>query len=149
MNALIDLVNWQDIGLFLLDLVLAVLTGMLIGHERHSAGKIMGKRSTIILVVGSFLFTYASLRVGLDHGRVIAQIVTGVGFIGAGLIFKKGDKDIYNLTTAILVWTTAAIGVLIGMNLLIEAVLASLVVFVTLRTKEIDKRIKKDTETDV
>lgn len=149
MNALIDLVNWQDIGLFLLDLVLAVLIGMLIGHERHSAGKIMGKRSTIILVVGSFLFTYASLRVGLDHGRVIAQIVTGVGFIGAGLIFKKGDKDIYNLTTAILVWTTAAIGVLIGMNLLIEAVLASLVVFVTLRTREIDKRIKKDTETDV
>lgn len=131
-----DLLNWSDICMFLLDLAIAVLVGMLIGHERHTAGKIMGKRSTIILIVGSFLFTYASLRVGVDHGRVIAQIVTGVGFIGAGIIFKKGDKDIFNLTTAILVWTMAAIGVLIGLNLLVEAVVASVVVFVVLHTKQ-------------
>ena len=88
------------------------------------------------------------MGVGLDHGRVVAQIVTGVGFIGAGIIFKRGDKDILNLTTAILVWTMAAIGVLIGLNLLIEAVVASAVIYVTLRTKDVIRRNEKDNKED-
>ena len=92
----------------------------------------MGERSTIILIIGSYLFSYASLRCGVDHSRVIAQIVTGVGFIGAGIIFKKGEKDIVNLTTAILVWTVAALGVLVGIGLRVEAIVASVVVFLVL-----------------
>ena len=95
----------------------------------------MGERSTIILIIGSYLFAYASLRCGIDHSRVIAQIVTGVGFIGAGIIFKKGEKDIFNLTTAILVWTVAALGVLVGIGLRVEALLAALVVYLVLRVR--------------
>lgn len=120
---------------FAIDLVLALLIGLLVGHERHAAGKTMGERSTIILIIGSYLFTFASLRCGIDHSRVIAQIVTGVGFIGAGIIFKKGEKDIYNLTTAILVWTVAALGVLVGIGFRLEAILASLVVYLVLRIR--------------
>ena len=117
---------------FAIDLVLALLIGLLVGHERHAAGKTMGERSTIILIIGSYLFAYASLRCGLDHSRVIAQIVTGVGFIGAGIIFKKGEKDVINLTTAILVWTVAALGVLVGIGLRVEAIIAAIVVYLIL-----------------
>lgn len=148
MTDLTEIFAWPQIGVFLIDMAIAVTIGIVIGQERHAAGKIMGKRSTIILIVGAFLFTYASQRVGLDHGRVVAQIVTGVGFIGAGIIFKRGDKDILNLTTAILVWTMAAIGVLIGLNLLIEAVVASAVIYVTLRTKDVIRRNEKDNKED-
>lgn len=131
---------------FIIDLALVVLIGWLLGHERHEAGKIMGERSTIILIVGAYLFTYASLRVGNDHARVVAQIVSGVGFIGAGIIFKKGDRDIINLTTAILVWTVAALGVLVGLGLRFEAVVSSLVVFLVLLKHRKDKifKSKKD-----
>lgn len=120
---------------FSLDLALVLLIGWLVGHERHEAGKTMGERSTIILIVGSYLFAYASLRCGIDHSRVIAQIVTGVGFIGAGIIFKKGEKDIINLTTAILVWTVAALGVLVGIGLRVEAIVAAVVVYLVLRIR--------------
>ncbi len=127
---------------FIIDLALVVLIGWLLGHERHEAGKIMGERSTIILIVGAYLFTYASLRVGNDHARVVAQIVSGVGFIGAGIIFKKGDRDIVNLTTAILVWTVAALGVLVGLGLRVEAAVASLVVFLVLLKHRKDRNFK-------
>lgn len=133
---------------FCIDLLLAVLIGWLLGKERHEAGKIMGERSTIILIVGAYLFTYASLRVGNDHSRVVAQIVSGVGFIGAGIIFKKGDRDIVNLTTAILVWTVAALGVLVGLGLRVEAIVASTVVFfVLMKHRKIkNKPVKEDKE---
>jgi Uncharacterized membrane protein len=128
-----EFLDFSNIATFSVDLLLTLVIGFILGYERHLAGKIMGARSTMILIIGSFLFTYASLRVGVDHGRVIAQIVTGVGFIGAGIIFKKGDRDIINLTTAILVWTVAALGVLVGLGLRAEAIIASIVVFVVLR----------------
>ena len=124
--------DFSNVLTFSVDLLLVLLIGFVVGHERHEAGKTMGERSTIILIIGSYLFTYASLRCGLDHSRVIAQIVTGVGFIGAGIIFKKGEKDIINLTTAILVWTLAALGVLVGIGLRVEAILAAVVVYLVL-----------------
>ena len=128
-----NLFDLSNLPTFLFDLALTLLIGFLVGHERHEAGKTMGERSTIILIVGSYLFAYASLRCGIDHSRVIAQIVTGVGFIGAGIILKKGEKDIINLTTAILVWTVAALGVLVGIGLRVEAIVAALVVYFVLR----------------
>ncbi|MBR6868833.1 MAG: MgtC/SapB family protein [Bacteroidales bacterium] len=143
--------DFSNLLMFSFDLLLAVLIGWVVGHERHEAGKTMGERSTIILIVGSYLFTYASLRCGVDHSRVIAQIVTGVGFIGAGIIFKKGEKDIINLTTAILVWTVAALGVLVGLGLRVEAIVATLVVFLVLwvrRQQKSRQKSKENTETN-
>ena len=130
-----ELFDFSNLAAFSIDLLIVLLIGLLVGHERHVAGKTMGERSTIILIIGSYLFAYASLRCGIDHSRVIAQIVTGVGFIGAGIIFKKGEKDIINLTTAILVWTIAALGVLVGIGLRVEAILAALVVYLVLRIR--------------
>ena len=85
--------DFSNLLTFSIDMALVLLIGYVVGRERHEAGKTMGERSTIILIIGSYLFAYASLRCGIDHSRVIAQIVTGVGFIGAGIIFKKGEKD--------------------------------------------------------
>lgn len=133
---------------FSFDLLLVLLIGWVVGHERHEAGKTMGARSTIILIIGSYLFSYASLRCGVDHGRVIAQIVTGVGFIGAGIIFKKGEKDILNLTTAILVWTVAALGVLVGIGLRVEAIVAAVVVVLVLRIRRFKKVAGKRERSD-
>lgn len=134
----------SEVLAFAADLVLALLIGLLVGHERHSAGKTMGERSTIILIIGSYLFAYASLRCGIDHSRVIAQIVTGVGFIGAGIILKRGEKDIINLTTAILVWTVAALGVLVGIGLRVEAIVAALVVYFVLRIRHRREKSSSD-----
>ena len=139
-----NLFDFSNLLRFAVDLVLVLLIGLLVGHERHVAGKTMGERSTIILIIGSYLFAYASLRCGIDHSRVIAQIVTGVGFIGAGIIFKKGEKDIINLTTAILVWTVAELGVLVGIGLRVEAILAAFVVYLILRVRR--RRKENDSE---
>lgn len=143
-----ELFDFSNLLPFLIDLALVVLIGLLVGHERHLAGKTMGERSTIILIIGSYLFAYASLRCGVDHSRVIAQIVTGVGFIGAGIIFKKGEKDIINLTTAILVWTVAALGVLVGIGLRVEAIVAAVVVYFVLlvRRRREAARLKEQSE---
>ena len=131
--------DFSNLLVFCADLLLVTAIGLLVGHERHEAGKTIGERSMMILVIGSYLFTYASLRCGVDHSRVIAQIVTGVGFIGAGIIFKKGEKDIYNLTTAILVWTMAAVGVLVGISLRVEAIIGALTIYLVLRIRRFKK----------
>ena len=131
--------DFSNLLVFCADLLLVTAIGLLVGHERHEAGKTIGERSMMILVIGSYLFTYASLRCGVDHSRVIAQIVTGVGFIGAGIIFKKGEKDIYNLTTAILVWTMAAVGVLVGIGLRVEAIIGALTIYLVLRIRRFKK----------
>ena len=129
---------------FLFDLLLVFGIGFFVGHERHEAGKTLGERSSMILIIGSYLFAYASLRCGIDHSRVVAQIVTGVGFIGAGIIFKKGEKDIINLTTAILVWTVAALGVLVGIGLRVEAILGAVLVYLILRLRRRRELISGD-----
>ena len=144
-----ELFDLSNLPIFVLDLVIVLLIGLLVGHERHVAGKTMGERSTIILIIGSYLFAYASLRCGIDHARVIAQIVTGVGFIGAGIIFKKGEKDIINLTTAILVWTIAALGVLVGIGLRVEAIVAALVVYMVLRNRRMRDKEKEENKDHV
>ena len=144
-----ELFDISNLPIFVLDLVIVLLIGLLVGHERHVAGKTMGERSTIILIIGSYLFAYASLRCGIDHARVIAQIVTGVGFIGAGIIFKKGEKDIINLTTAILVWTIAALGVLVGIGLRVEALVAALVVYMVLRNRRMRDKEKEENKDHV
>lgn len=130
-----NMFDFSNLLPFLADMAIILLIGFWVGHERHGAGKTLGERSMMILMIGSYLFSYASLRCGIDHSRVIAQIVTGVGFIGAGIIFKKGEKTIINLTTAILVWTVAALGVLVGIGLRVEAVVASILVYSVLRIR--------------
>ena len=86
-------------------------------------------------MLGSFVFTYISIKIGGDPSRVAAQIASGVGFIGAGIIFKNGIDDIRHLTTAVLVWVLAALGSLISLGYLFESLMITGIIYIILKIK--------------
>jgi putative Mg2+ transporter-C (MgtC) family protein len=112
---MVDQGDWE----LLLRLVLAFVAGALVGVERERRNKPAGLRTHMLVAGGSAMFTLASLTMAADAGqgrdptRIAAQIVTGVGFLGAGAIFRSGS-DIVGLTTAATIWVAAALGVLCG-----------------------------------
>jgi len=101
-------------------IILAVLVGGLIGAEREFHNKAAGFRTLIFICVGATLFTIISVRIGAsrlvgDPGRIAAQIVSGVGFIGAGVIMR-GPGRIHGITTAATIWLIAALGTGLGIG---------------------------------
>jgi putative Mg2+ transporter-C (MgtC) family protein len=102
-------------------ILLAVLLGGLIGLERQWRGNAAGLRTHILVCLGSTVITIASVEIGLgvrggmrgDPGHIAAQIVSGVGFLGAGAILREG-LSIRGITTAASIWTTAGIGIALG-----------------------------------
>ena len=99
----------------ILKLLLAILAGGLIGAEREFHDKAAGFRTLILICVGSALFTMLSLKLGGENNgtRIAASIVSGVGFLGAGVILRDAGR-IMGLTTAAAIWLTAALGMGIG-----------------------------------
>ena len=126
------------IDVFRLDLMLqlglAVVLGGAVGLERELGGKPAGLRTNILICMGSVLYTKLSIALGVagDHSRVAAQIVTGVGFIGAGTILHARGA-VVGLTSAATIWVVAAIGVALGAGLTLEAVGTTLFVIVVLQ----------------
>ena len=119
----------------LLQLGLATLLGGAIGLERELGGKPAGLRTNILICIGSALYTQLSLAMvpaGSDASRVAGQIVTGVGFIGAGTILHARGA-VVGLTSAATIWVVAAIGVALGAGHYAEALLSTLVVLVVLQ----------------
>jgi len=102
----------------LLKLVIALLIGAIIGAEREYRSKAVGFRTVILITVGSCLFTIISAIMGApgDTTRIAANIITGIGFLGAGAIFKEGSS-VKGVTTAATIWISAAIGMAIGIGL--------------------------------
>lgn len=119
--------------MFLFNLVVLLACGFVLGYERQKTNKVIGIRSVILLMLGSFIFTYISTRIGGDPSRVAAQIASGVGFIGAGIIWKSTSTNISNLTTAILIWILAALGSMISIGLLKEAIVITIIIYIVLR----------------
>jgi putative Mg2+ transporter-C (MgtC) family protein len=117
---------------FRLDLItklaLAVLMGGAIGLERQMAGKASGLRTNILICLGSAMIMDLSMNLGMnfgdvrvgDPGRIAAQIVTGIGFIGAGTIMQSRGA-ITGLTSAATIWVVAAIGMTVGAGFFVEA----------------------------
>lgn len=93
--------------------LLAGLMGAVLGLEREWRGKEAGLRTNTLIAVGAALFTAMSMMSAGDPGRIAAQVVTGVGFLGAGAIMRTG-ANVQGLTTAALIWVNAAIGVAAG-----------------------------------
>lgn len=120
---------------FIIGIVAIILCGTLIGYERQHGSKVIGIRTCILIILGSFLFTYISTIAGGDPARITAQIVTGVGFIGAGIIFKNGISEVVHLTTAVLVWVLAALGSLIALAQWLEVVIITVVIYLVLKIK--------------
>lgn len=101
----------------ILKLLLAALFGAIIGFEREYRSKAAGFRTITMITLGSTLFTILSFKIGSEtnHDRIAANIITGVGFIGAGVIFKDG-LSVSGLTTASTIWVSAAIGMALGVS---------------------------------
>ncbi|MBI3288993.1 MAG: MgtC/SapB family protein [Elusimicrobia bacterium] len=104
----------------LLSLLVALALGAVIGLERELSDKAAGLRTNILICLGSCLFAILSrdlaLRAGTDITRIAAQIVSGIGFLGAGAIMREGEH-VTGLTTAATIWVVAAIGVTVGFGL--------------------------------
>ncbi len=94
-------------------LSIALVIGGLLGAEREYHGKAAGLRTMIMICVGSALFTMISGRIGGTGDRIAANIVNGIGFLGAGIIFRD-DNRIKGLTTAATVWAVSALGMCVG-----------------------------------
>lgn len=138
-------------------LLLAALAGGLVGFERETHGRPAGLRTNLLVAVGSCVMVIVSeafyLKYGmydaettlrLDPSRIAAQIVTGIGFIGAGVILKEG-ASVRGLTTAASLWTVAGLGMAIGMGFYSLGVIATILVLVSLNfLKKLDPMIKKD-----
>jgi putative Mg2+ transporter-C (MgtC) family protein len=110
---------------FIIDLVLAVALGVLIGGERELRNKDAGISTHTFVICGAMLFTFMSMTVDpASKSRIAAQIVSGIGFLGAGIILKDG-ASVRNLTTAASIWYAGSIGMAIGFGFHQIAIIAA------------------------
>ncbi len=118
-------------------LVLATVLSALVGIEREYHQKPAGLRTNVMVGMGACLFTLVSVRAldlfpSIDPTRIAAQIVTGIGFLGAGtILFEKDRSSVIGLTTAATLWVVAAVGTAVGMGLYVEAITGTILVFFT------------------
>ncbi len=129
-----------DLSIFISDILipclLALIFGGIIGFQREKAERPAGLRTHALVCLGSTVFTiisyqgFSSLE-GVDPSRVAAGVVAGIGFIGAGAIFRQGPL-IRGVTTAASIWIVASIGISLGTKLYYLAALATILGFITL-----------------
>jgi putative Mg2+ transporter-C (MgtC) family protein len=121
-------------------LALAAALGALIGLERELRGYPAGVRTVALVALGSALFTDVSRLLGGDD-RVAAGIVTGIGFLGAGVIFREG-YTVRGITTAAALWSAAAIGMAVARELYLVAGLGAVLVFILLEARPVVRRLE-------
>ncbi len=126
-------------GYFIIDVILCLVLGYIIGAERESRGKDAGISTHIFVILGAMLFAFMSLSVDTASKSIAAGIVTGIGFLGAGLIMKDGT-NVRNLTTAASIWFAGAIGMAIGFNYYLVAIIAAVISVITPRIPHINKK---------
>jgi putative Mg2+ transporter-C (MgtC) family protein len=134
-------------GTAVLRLGISFIAGAIIGFERETHHQPAGLKTHILICIGSTLLmllsiyipqTYTSFQNG-DPGRIAAQVVTGVGFIGAGAILRMGI-NVKGLTTAASIWAIAAIGLVIGAGMYLPAIISvGLILFVLIIVEQLEK----------
>lgn len=104
------------------ELLVATACGTIVGIDREIKNKAAGIRTHVLICVGVAIFTLVGTSFGehADPTRVIGQIITGIGFLGGGVIFKQSDR-VVGITSAAFIWFIAAIGVLCGLGYLLSA----------------------------
>jgi len=128
-------------GVVILRLLTAALLGSFVGIEREKKKRAAGLRthvlvclgSALVMVLSEYLFNAYRGLTNVDPARLGAQVISGIGFLGAGTIIKQG-VSVKGLTTAASLWATACIGLAAGAGFYTAAVVAAVIVFVTLRT---------------
>jgi putative Mg2+ transporter-C (MgtC) family protein len=133
--ALIDPVTLS----FLKALALSIFLGYIMGAERELRGKDAGISTNMFVICGSMIFTFISMSVDpASESRIAAQIVSGIGFLGAGLILKDGSS-VRNLTTAASIWYAGAVGMLVGFGFFQIAFIAGLLGVIIPRVQHFKK----------
>jgi putative Mg2+ transporter-C (MgtC) family protein len=134
--------DWQVELLFAARVVLATLAGGLIGWERESHGRDAGIRTYAAVSLGACTFALISQHGGSgDPGRIAAQVVSGIGFLGAGAILRQDDR-VLGLTTAATLWATAAVGVAMGFGMYVLAFCTAILVLAVLLAHDHPQRLK-------
>lgn len=133
------LMEYQEIAI---KLTLAALLSLIIGLERELKKKPVGLKTSIVIATFSCLLTYISIEaayiaegrddvnITMDPLRLAAQIVSGIGFLGAGVILRKGNDSITGLTTAAMIWGAGGIGIAVGAGFYIEAAFSVFIVLI-------------------
>lgn len=128
----------------------SLLIGLIIGMERARHGRAAGMRTHILVCLGATITAmtgiYCSGQFGGDAMRLSAQVISGVGFLGAGMIVLKNDNVITGLTTAAGVWATATLGIAVGCGFYWGAGIATMLFFIALTLFAKFERRKKNTE---
>ncbi len=145
------LVNYSsDAYVFLIHVFYAFILSFFVGLERQYRRKTIGLRMAVLVCIGSTMFTHASLSIPFgDAGRIAAGIVSGIGFLGAGLIIKDDSHNkVSGLNTASTIWCSASIGILCGLGYIIEALIGTAFVLVSnILLRRIDVKISnKDSD---
>jgi putative Mg2+ transporter-C (MgtC) family protein len=125
--AVIDALN-PETRVFWLHLGTAVLCGGVIGVERQLRGKAAGIRTSILICLGTSIFVSLGASLGADQAdprRVLAQVVSGIGFVGGGVILAR-EGLIIGVTSAAVIWVLAALGALIGLGHLLATIVLTL-----------------------
>lgn len=122
--------NWISITV---RLVLALLLGGFIGIERERHGRAAGMRTHVLVSIGACMTALVGLYVGGqgDVTRIAAQVISGIGFLGAGTIMIRNQSIVTGLTTAAGVWCTATIGIALGYGFYLAAVVATVITIIT------------------
>lgn len=133
--------------IFFWQAALSIALGALLGWQRHQIGKSAGSRTFALVSFGSALFTILSVNVfSSDPARIAAQILTGIGFIGAGTIIRKKNA-VEGLTTAAGLWAVAAVGMAVGFGWYWQAIIATILMFAILavvpKKKHLFKRLTR------
>ena len=139
------------INIFALRLLAAIIAGGVIGLERQRSNKSAGIRTNTLVAMGACMFVLVGVSIseldGPDPSRIISQIITGVGFLGAGVILQhKGS--IRGLTTAATVWCSAALGVLGGMGMFWELAVCTAAIWLVNTYLKTDRFIMHDEKED-
>lgn len=121
----------MDLTTFFIRLLICFILSILIGLERQLRHRMVGLRTNVLVCIGAFLFVYLSFGINVsDQTRIAAQVVSGIGFLGAGVILRDGSK-IKGLNTAATLWCVAAIGTLCASGLVIEATIGTIFVLLS------------------
>ncbi|HNP24879.1 MAG TPA: MgtC/SapB family protein [Panacibacter sp.] len=119
--------------IIVIKLIASFLLGAFIGFDREKHGRDAGIRTYAAVCIGATLFTAVAAHLVNDvaaESRVIANIITGVGFLGAGIIYRNSNAGTsHGLTTAATVWCTAAVGVAVGLNMFIIAIVGAITLY--------------------
>ncbi|MDD7344224.1 MAG: MgtC/SapB family protein, partial [Ruminococcus sp.] len=131
--------SWVDVVSWICRLITAVILGGIIGFEREHSHRPAGFRTHILVSVGSALIMMTAIYISkhiegeIDLSRMSAQVVSGVGFLGAGTILREGFS-VKGLTTAASLWAVSCVGIAVGTGFYSGAIAATIIIYITLNS---------------